>query len=147
MDFLQTLVSSLGKNSELNPSLNALHTAFIRRKFTERFRNHGQSIELDTLLNQHTKSKLDDDGVTSKRTAQDDQPQETHPCHAFQRGSCNFKSCRYQHKCVVCDADGHGAIACPKKGSSQTAEPKKEKQWVPKTKPPHPRYRRDRAGD
>ena len=37
LDFLQTLITSLGNRSEVNPSLNALHDAYSRRRFSRPF--------------------------------------------------------------------------------------------------------------
>ena len=56
LDFLQTLITSLGNRSEVNPSLNALHEAYSRRRFSGRFKSQGQNIKLDTLLHQDKKS-------------------------------------------------------------------------------------------
>ena len=55
LDYLQTLISSLGNRNELNPSMNAVCEAFSRRRFSGRFRRTGQTVELDTLLQQETK--------------------------------------------------------------------------------------------
>ena len=44
LDFLQTLITSLGNRSEVNPSLNAIHEAYNRRRFSDRFKSQGQNI-------------------------------------------------------------------------------------------------------
>ena len=35
------------------------------------------------------------------------------PCRRFNRGRCNFGvNCRYEHKCLICNKFGHGAVTC-----------------------------------
>ena len=67
LDYLQELVSSMAKQSSLNPSLNAVAQAYSRRRFTGRFKAEGQSIELDTLVHQSTRSSKDDDTATKTK--------------------------------------------------------------------------------
>ena len=143
LDYLQTLITSVGKRGELNPSLNAVHAAYIRRKFTGRFKGHGQSIELDTLLHMDTKGKRDDDEKVLSGDTKGKTSQEPPLCYQFQKGPCTFARCRYRHECAVCRSESHGAISCWKASSGGAL--KKEQQQQKKTKPPHPRYRRDRA--
>ena len=140
LDFMQSLITSLGNRSELNPSLNAVHTAYTRRRFTGRFKNQSQSIEMDTLLHQDTKGTNDDD----KMILQTERQKKTAPgarlCILFQKGNCTFSNCKFPHKCAVCDSYSHGAISCSKKELTHKGVGSSHK-----TKPPHPRYRRERA--
>ena len=141
LDYLQVLISSLAKRGEINPSLNAVIDAHNRRRFNGRFREHGQSVELDTIIHQGTKGTEDDDTVVQQKASQPRGFSKERLCYAFQKGECSFASCRYRHRCAICDATSHGAISCEKKKKTSSGEGKK------KTKPPHPRFRRDRALD
>ena len=61
LDYLQTLITSLGRRSEINPSMNALVDAIKRRRFKGRLKSQGESVELDTLLLKGTKGDADED--------------------------------------------------------------------------------------
>ena len=84
LDYLQTLVTSLGKKIEINPSVNAVIDAHNRRRFKGRFKTEGQSVELDTLLHQDTKEVPDDKFIQRKLR-----------CRAFQKDECTWPSCRF----------------------------------------------------
>ena len=144
LDYLQQLTTSLGKRTELNPSLNAVIEAFNRRRFYGRYKKDGQSVELDTLL--HQRSKGDND--------EDESSKDNRVCFNFQRGHCAFKFCNFQHKCSICFSPSHGANSCRK---AETASNSTTMHRGPPaigtsrtqtaTSPPHPRYRRDRAAN
>ena len=34
-------------------------------------------------------------------------------CRLFNRGTCKRKACAYQHRCLTCDGEDHGAFNCP----------------------------------
>ena len=140
LDYLQELISSVAKQSSLNPTLNAVAQAYSRRRFTGRFKAEGQSVDLDTLVHQSTKSSKDDDAVNKIKI----KDKSERLCWAFQRGTCLWQSCIFQHRCSLCSAKAHGAIGCPRgRTDRSTAD------LVPRAaradRPPHPRYRRDRA--
>ena len=92
LDFLQTLITSLGNRGELNPSLNAVHMAYSRRRFTGRFKTQNQSIELDTLLQQETRGTKDDDALIQASGTKKKSAQSPLPCHAYQKGPCTFNN-------------------------------------------------------
>ena len=138
LDYLQTLVTSLGKKTEINPSVNAVIDAHNRRRFRGRFKTQGQSVELDTLLHKDTKEVPDDSDREGKFV-----PRKLR-CHAFQKDDCTWPKCRFQHLCSICDSDSHGAVSCEKRKAAKAGAQQRK---IEKTKPPHPRYRRDRAKD
>ena len=156
LDFLQTLVTSVHDEPAINPSMNALNDAFNRRRFAGRFKTPGRGIEMDTLLYQASKGAQDDDdtgarrGASSQGNADVDQS-----CYAFQRGSCHRRSnCRFRHRCLLCGSEDHGADRCGElRGlprSSDGAENQStgvSSQSRVRSRPPHPRFRRDRAHD
>ena len=110
LDYLQSLITSLGNETSLNPSMNAVCDAFSRRRTTRRFRSHGQSVELDTLLNQSRKGKRDDDALpflSNWKTFKS-----TRTCFQFQEGTCSYSNCRFRHQCSVCNSRSHGSRSC-----------------------------------
>ena len=144
LDYLQDLISSIGKRTALNPSLNAVVQAFSRRRFGGLFKKEGQSVELDTLLQQHTITKKDKNpqGVISQTSPRF--------CHKFQLGRCTWRTCAFKHHCSICAALTHGASNCPKLGLLQQLN--SSNSWIAArdttnntSRPPHPRFRRDRA--
>ena len=140
IDYLQTLITSLGRRSEVNPSMNVVIDALRRRRFKGRLKSQGESVELDTLLHKETKGEKDQDAEFPKKTVRGQNFPDKRMCYAFQKNSCVYPNCRYRHVCSVCDSESHGAIACNRKSNTGGDA-------VKKTKPPHPRYRRDRAKD
>ena len=151
LDFLQNVVKSATEEPALNPVTNAISDAFSRRRFSGRFKTPGKSLELDTLLHQSTKGTLDDDDIDPVSLGNSKQEgsagfSSRRPCFAFQSGGCNRKQCNFRHVCLVCRSESHGSDRCNKqRGSSyDSSNPFGAKA---KTKPPHPRYRRDRAKD
>ena len=120
--------------------MNAVVDALKRRRFKGRLKSHGESVELDTLLHKGTKGDTDEDAEFQVKPAGGQMAANKRKCYAFQRDECEYPDCRYRHVCIICDSKSHGAISCNK-----TKYPKNRA--VKKTKPPHPRYRRDIAYD
>ena len=148
LDYLQTLVTSLGREPALNPSMNAVEEAYARRRFTGRFKTTGQSVRLDTLLYKSTRGTADDDEATSVK-GKPRQPS-YRLCFKFQKGECRWPSCTFQHKCRTCASTEHGADECPLRNSQRAgtnSSGARSNQQPDTTRPPHPRYRRDRAHD
>ena len=86
LDYLQDLINSICKKGSLNPSLNAVIQAFSRRRFKGLFKSEGQSVELDTLLYQGTKSEKDDEApVVQKTKTPNSSPR---LCYRFQYDAC-----------------------------------------------------------
>ena len=153
LDYLQSLTTSLSNETSLNPSMNAVCDAFSRRRTTRRFRSHGQSVELDTLLNQSRKGKRDDDALPFLSNSKPGYSfKSTRTCFRFQEGTCSFPSCRFRHQCSVCNSRSHGSRSCT--GRAGTTLQGRIEQQPPATttsstssRPPHPRFRRDRERD
>ena len=145
LDYLQELMSSLGKNESVNPSLNAVVTAYSRRRFNGLFKSEGQSVELDTLLHQSTKNAKDDDNYTAQSSSR---PSDR-ICFRFQQGICNWTNCSFSHRCSLCTASTHGALSCPRlQQSEHPHRSSTSRDWngsSQSSRPPHPRFRRDRA--
>ena len=103
LDYVQTLVGSVLREPSINPSMNALTDAFVRRRFSGKFRTAGNSIEMETLLQKGTAGKADHDEGENKspprkerertRVARKTSPVSRKPCFAFQTGNCNFRNC------------------------------------------------------
>ena len=71
--------------------MNAVADAFNRRRLTRRFKQGGQSVELDTLLNENTKGlKDDDDYVKPKDPPLGRTLTVPRPCFLFQSGACHY---------------------------------------------------------
>ena len=139
----------MGREASLNPTLNAVVEAFNRRRFYNRFKTSGKNVELDILLNQSSQNSKDDDELCIQRASRNS----TRLCFAFQRGSCYKTNCTYQHRCSLCWATTHSASGCPRmRQLGNTREGETSNQQSRRTnyqrggeRPPHPRYRRDRA--
>ena len=81
LDYLQTLISSVGNESAINPTMNALNEAFTRRWFSGKFRSGERSIELDTLVHMSTTGERDNDDHVKTQGATADA--HSSPCFAF----------------------------------------------------------------
>ena len=156
LDFLQTLVTSVHDEPAINPSMNALNDAFNRRRFSGRFKTPGRGIEMDTLLYQASKGALDDDDKSTRRGASGQGNADVaQTCYAFQRGSCHRRSnCRFRHRCLLCGSEDHGADRCGERRGLPRSSDGAENQFTGvssqsrvRSRPPHPRFRRDRAHD
>ena len=159
LDYLQSLITAASRDPAVNPSMNALNDAFKRRRFTGSFQSEGRSVELDTLVHMSTKGEQDDeDHDNKKRSAGIKETRGTDSssaCYAFQLGHCDRTLCRYQHICLLCSSSSHGANECElnDRNQSQKSSGSSSKQVIKKRgakkrkkeRPPHPRYRRDRA--
>ena len=158
LDYVQELLTSLGERTELNPSMNAVVEAFMRKRFTGRFKRAGQSVELDTLLHSSSKTVNDtDEEVRKKRT----EFKSTSLCYSFQNGTCQYANCRFRHACGICNSNAHGSNSCMishrnlpygnRKADTMKQRPSYKRfrgNGVPEVdRPPHPRYRRNRARD
>ena len=158
LDYVQDVVTSLGEKTGLNPSMNAVADAFMRKRFTGRFKREGQSVELDTLLHSSSKTAQDADEEAGK---QQTNFRSSNPCHHFQNGSCPYARCRFLHICSLCKSNSHGSKSCilNQDRSSYTSprayhirerisyKPSRVKAAPKDDRPPHPRYRRTRARD
>ena len=146
LDYLQNLVTSLGREPGLNPLMNAVEEAYARRRFTGRFKTTGQSVRLDIMLHKSTRGTADDDESAAARE-KNRQPS-LRLCYKFQRGECRWPGCTFQHQCRICSSKEHGADTCTL-GSSQRSRNNssgaRSRQLPETTRPPHPRFRRDRA--
>ena len=147
LDYLQQLATSLGNQSSLNPSLNAVIEACNRRRFFGRFKKGNQTVELDTLLQQRTKGDKDDDNASLETSLS---RQTERLCFYFQRGACRFRYCNFQHKCSLCFSTAHGANSCSRRQwtrgrTTATATGYQGTANQGTERPPHPRFRRDRA--
>ena len=112
LDYLQNLVSSLGRETSLNPSMNAVAEAFARRRFKDRFKTMGQSVRLDTMLYKSTKGKADED-ETAVAGGKNRIPS-NRLCWKFQKNECGWSNCAFLHKCRICSSTDHGANYCPR---------------------------------
>ena len=154
LDYLQSLITSASSDPAINPSMNALNDAFKRRRFTGSFQSEGRSIELDTLVHTATKGDHDDEDRDHKKDSagrkESRVTDQSASCYAFQHGNCDRSQCRYQHVCMLCSSSSHGAKECELNEHSQrrkTSESKRGTKKRKKTRPPHPRFRRDRANE
>ena len=154
LDYLQNLITSIGKQPSINPTMNAVVDAFARRRIAGRFKTAGQSVALDTLLQQSTKTVDDDDATvaaSSKQTRQNSGRKPNNLCYLFQRNECTFQPCLYRHRCSICFAVTHGSMSCNRYRRQQNPEVRSrergtnsQRQSIP-SRPPNPRFRRDRA--
>ena len=152
--YLQNLITSTGKQTSINPTMNAVVEAFVRRRITGRFKTAGQSVALYTLLQQSTKTGDDDDAavVTSTNSArQNPGRRPTNFCYLFQRNECTFQPCLYRHRGSICYAITHGSISCNRFSRQRKPEilsrerVSNSQRLSIASRPPNPRFRRDRA--
>ena len=138
LDYIQNLLNVIGAEPGVNPAMNAVADAFSRRRFSGRFKTGDQNVKLDALLNSRSKVPTDDDDAVGHKTQRVAHRQSdttySKPCFLFQSGNCSFKPCRYRHICLVCQSPSHGSNNCEIRNPRPTS-----------SRPPHPRYRRDRA--
>ena len=148
LDYLQNLVTAIGREPGLNPAMNAVEEAYARRRFTRRFKTTGQSVKLDIMLHKSTEGTADNDEATTAGGKH--RKPSSRLCHQFQKGECRWPNCTFQHKCRKCSSKEHGADECTP-GSSQRSRNNpagaSARQPPNTTRPPNPRYRRDRAHD
>ena len=139
LDYVQSLLNVIGTEAGVNPAMNAVADAFSRRRFSHRFKTGDQNVKLDALLNSGCKVPADDDEAVGQKTRKGPQYQpnadSVKPCFLFQSNTCSFQPCKFRHVCLICQSPSHGSNNCEVRNSRPS---------VP-TRPPHPRYRRDRA--
>lgn len=151
LDYVQTLLNVLGDRTDINPAMNAVVDAFNRRRFTGRFKMANQSVELDTLLNESTKGVKDGDEAIQQKTKRQEATQRStsRPCFLFQTSNCTFRTCKYRHACMICQSPGHGSATCPTANAQRSTPVGSAAASVvnppPQQRPPHNRFRRDRA--
>ena len=151
LDYSQAVLNVIGSKASVNPVMNAIVDAFNRRRFAGTFRYGGQSVELDTLLNERAMFPEDSDTRVAQRESTQAGRGSTGSdqiCFLFQANKCNWTKCRFRHACSICNSPNHGRDACPKhtgektnKQKHQTSRDRDER----RDRPPHPRTRRDRA--
>ena len=152
-DYTQHILRLMGNKKELNPVMNAVCEAFSRRRWQGSFKSEGRSIELDTLLFDHTKGDADDDSEipassTRKTESRSISRRKLPPlvCFDFQRKACwRGESCRYKHVCANCDSPSHGRRSCALRKSGAPISAAAKESSRDKNTHPHPRFRRDRA--
>ena len=140
LDYVQNLLNVIGTEAGVNPAMNAVSDAFSRRRFSRRFKTGDQNVKLDALLNSGSKVPTDDDEAVGQKTRKGSELQPnvastTKTCFLFQNNTCSFRPCKFRHVCLVCQSPSHGSNNCDDRSSRRPAP----------TRPPHPRYRRDRA--
>ena len=148
LDYTQRLVNIVGDKSALNPVMSAVSEAFTRRRISGRFEN--QSVKIDTLLHVSTKGRNDDDAKVAQSSSNkvDRKENADQICFLFQKNRCTFRNCRYRHECNLCNSTAHGMIDCRRRTLSngrRTATESGPSDEEPSRRPPHPRFRRDRA--
>ena len=148
LDYTQRLVNIVGDKPALNPVMNAVAEAFTRRRVSGCFGD--QSVRIDTLLNASSKGSNDDDervarDINRKINATNGKQQ---VCFLFQSNECTFRKCRFRHECSLCKSTTHGMINCRKRIPAERRTAPAEPDHAaaePTRRPPHPRFRRDRA--
>ena len=149
LDYVQSLINLIGERSDVNPPMNAVSDAFNRRRFTRRFKQEGQSVELDALLNDNTKGDKDDDTFVQRKTKKQSSTGGVQTCFLFQSASCHYQQCRYRHVCMKCQSTNHGSLACtavtPSSNQQTRAQTTNPSTSSNSTRPPNARFRRDRA--
>ena len=158
LNFVQEVLSATANYQELNPILNAVQSAFGRRRKYNRFKYGNQCLDLDRLRFSHTKSEKDHDLLAKDVTGASKKGKSSGSestnlslsyCRFFQReGGCRFSygQCRFAHKCILCNSQEHGATSCSnRKRTRKSVETGGSSQQRKKSQPPDPRFRRDRA--
>ena len=153
LDFVQDVLTATGKSRELNPILNSVLAGFGRRRRYGRFKCGELNLQFDQLRFANTKTEKDDDLMVKDLEKDPDKktPRKSNLssslsiCRFFQqRGGCRYgsRTCRFTHRCTICNTPGHGAITCQirlKELRNDQGEPEERR------RPPNPRTRRERA--
>ena len=159
LDFAQDVLTATAGNPELNPTLNAVLAGFARRKRFGRFKCGQLNLEFDRLRYANTSTPKDSDleakevTQTVRRTTAGVRVGPVAVCHFFQRpAGCTYGvNCRFQHRCIICLSPSHGANSCGQaslgsSGSNQTEATRSDNRpRQSRERPPHPRFRRERA--
>ena len=148
LDFVQDILSAVGKTKELNPILNSVLAGFGRRKRHGRFKCSQYNLPFDQLRFATTATPEDSDLMVTELKSKTSQRSNSGPivCSYFQkREGCRFSStvCRFTHRCVICNKQNHGAYTCTSR--NRQAEPVVNRSTREPARPPHPRFRRERA--
>ena len=147
LEYAQTVTNLVGEKSALNPIMNAVAKAFKRQRHQGNLNEGSRSIEIDTLLNLDKQGPRDDDEKVNLPKGQArGQYTKKRVCFLFQTADCTFQKCRYRHVCQLCQSTSHGSENCNQKRSSN--ERSRERKVIAEdgpSKPPHPRFHRDRA--
>ena len=152
LDFVQDVLSSTGGHQELNQTLNGVLAGFSRRKQYGRFKCGQLNLDFDRLRFASTITPKDSDlyasEVVKKTKLKSKQSNFLSVCRYFQRPEgCHFgANCSFLHQCVICNKPAHGATDCPtRKTESRGPNDTKARDTKARDRPPHPRFRRDRA--
>ena len=139
-----------------------LDFCFNRRRITKRFKAAGRGVEIDMLLHSATR------GVRDYKEGNNKESHHTNSsdfegkkdnlsrrcCFRYQTGECGSSSKgRYRHKCILCGSRKHRSDRCSRRSRGRKRATKrrnksKSVRWEKRSnysKPPYPRYRRDRA--
>ena len=172
LDFTQDVLNASADALEVNPTLKGVLEGFNRRRRDKRFKFGHHTVELDGLRFAHTVGEKDSDlqateiihtrgSSRSGRRRRGSEERFIRICSYFQRQSvCSQRTCRYAHRCSVCNKLGHGAINCYQRRfggnvekkirwTGRQAESKGERDIQPQEndRPPHSRSRRSRANE
>ena len=154
LDFVQDILSAAGDSKELNPLLNSVLAGFGRRKRYGRFKCGQLNLHFDQLRFAGTTTPSDEDlkatDVLSQGKQKTKETDSLSLCRYFQRrGGCRFSSenCRFTHKCIICDKPSHGAANCYSRNNSTNSSPTNSGANRRDERPPHPRFRRERANN
>ena len=135
---------------ELSPILNGVLAGFSRRKKYGRFKCGQLNLVFDRLIFASTITPKDSDLFATEVTKR----QATDPkslCRQFQKQSASGfgQSCKFSHRCAICNAASHGAFSRWNREQShnprQGEEPASAVRGLRRGRPPNPRFRRDRA--
>ena len=157
LDFVQDVLSATGGNLELNPILNSVLAGFSRRKTYGRFKCGQLNLDFDRLRYANTITPKDSD-LHAKEVTQNKQSDAVSSpgkgvCKFFQQtAGCRFGiTCKFVHRCVICDSTDHGAVVCPRRSvdylqATQESRPEGTGYYRSRSeRPPNPRVRRARA--
>ena len=156
LDFTQAVASLVATSGKLNSIKEALIEAFRRRNSEGHFQT-GQSMSVDTLLNERAQSEQDDD-YTGEMNNLKKKKRGTTPrnyynqkgrrlyCYDFQRAACSRRNCKYAHVCSRCEGS-HGEQQCPQKPVRPAPDERTDttNHVSDDATPPHPRKRKDRT--
>lgn len=150
LDFVQDILTATGGNLELNPILNGVLAGFSRKKKYGRFKCGQLNLDFDRLRYASTITPKDSDLFATEVTKRKESDPKSLCRHFQKQSACGFgKSCKFSHRCAICNAASHGAFSCWKRdqnnSSRQNEEPAPAVRGLRRGRPPNPRFRRDRA--
>ena len=114
LDFIQDVLDVTGSYCELTPTLHAVLAGFNRRKNFGSFKHGHQSILMDRLRFSHLASAHQQKCGNDDRSKKAKKSIGSGICNYYQRsaGCKNGDECRFEHTCIICGAQAHGAISC-----------------------------------